>query len=143
MRKSLHFAALAISAIAVLPASASVDRSAPPGGVYKLKPGIYVAEGSTCQQPANAAIRQYDGRGLSTAHSRACQARILARKGGSLSVTQSCLDAGAGPAKRFTERQTIRVRDALTFDQGSGRATTVYHYCPVYQLPSDLRKSVR
>lgn len=143
MIKPMYLVALAASAIIALPASASVDRSAPPGGVYKLKPGIYVADGSSCEQPANAAIRQYDGHGISTAHTRACQAKILSRKGAAFSVSQSCLDAGAGPAKRFTERQIIRVRDALTFDQGNGRTTTGYRYCPIYQLPTDLRKAVR
>lgn len=143
MTKPCLFAALASSAIAAVPATASVDRSAPPGGVYRLKPGIYVAQGSGCQQPANAAIRQYDGRGISTAHSRACQAKIATRKGGAFSVIQSCLDAGAGTARRFTERQTIRVHDALTFDQGVGTAKTRYAYCPPHELPLDLRKAVR
>ncbi|TPG52220.1 hypothetical protein [Sphingomonas glacialis] len=74
------------------------------------------------------------------AHTRDCQAKILSRKGGAFSVSQSCLDAGTGPAKRFTERQIIRIRDALTFDQQNGRAKTGYRYCPIYELPTDLRR---
>lgn len=143
MTKPYFPAVLAFGAIVGVPAGASVDRSAPPGGVYKLTPGLYVAQGSSCQQPANAAIRQYDGRGIGTAHSRACRARIVSRRGGALSVIQSCLDAGAGPARRFTERQTIRIRDALTFDQGVGAAKTRYGYYPTDQLPADLRKAVQ
>ncbi|WP_448663814.1 hypothetical protein ACG3SL_03835 [Sphingomonas sp. CJ20] len=110
-----------------------------PGGVYKLKPGIYVAKGSSCGSPANAAIREYDGRGISTANTHACRARILARKGNSYTVSQSCIDAGAGPAPRREQRQQIRVYDALTFGQAIGGNITTYRYCPVRQLPAGIR----
>ena len=127
----------------LLAAHASVDTSPKPGGVYRLKPGIYVAEGSTCADPANAAIRQYDGHGLSTAHTRACKAVVRSRKGARYTVDQTCIDAGAGPAPRFTERQQVVVRDALTFSQRIGGQATAYRYCPVYQLPAGLRDAPR
>ena len=133
-------AALALAAMTGTAAFASVDTSPKPGGVYRLKPGIYVAKGSSCASPANAAIRRYDGRGISGAHSRACRATVLSRKGGSFTVSQSCVDAGAGPAPRVTERQTVTVQDALTFTQKTRGPGTTYRYCPVYQLPADLRK---
>jgi len=136
---ALALAALA-GAAAPAPASASVDTTPRPGGVYRLKPGIYVAKGSSCGAPANAAIRRYDGRGLSGAHSRACRATVLSRKGTRYTVSQSCIDAGAGPAPRVSERQTITVQDALTFTQKTRGPATTYSYCPVYQLPADLRK---
>lgn len=122
---------------------ASVDDSPKPGGVYRLKPGIYVAQGSDCASPANAAIRQYDGRGIGTAHTRACKATIRARKGNRYTVDQSCIAAGAGPAPRETQRQQVWIRDALTFTQTIGRDATTYRYCPVYQLPPDLRKAAQ
>jgi hypothetical protein len=121
-------------------AMASVDTTPPPGGVYRLKPGIYVAKGSDCASPANAAILQYDGKGLSGAHSRACKATVRSRKGSRYTVDQSCIDAGAGPAPRSVQRQQVAVQDALTFTQTiKGRATS-YAYCPVYQLPAALRR---
>lgn len=123
-------------------AFASVDTSPKPGGVYQLKPGIYVAQGSSCEAPANAAIRQYDGRGLGTAHSHACKASVRARKGRRFTVDQSCIDAGAGPGRREIERQQVLVRDALTFTQTIGAAATTYRYCPSYQLPPGLREAV-
>jgi hypothetical protein len=128
---------------AAVAAPASVDTSARPGGVYRLKPGIYVQKGVACQTAPNVAIRQYDGRGISTAHTRACRARVLSRKGNRYDVSQSCIDAGAGPAPRFTERQAVRISDALTFallDRGTG---TTYRYCPAYMLPSGLRADKR
>ena len=124
-------------------ASASVDTSAPPGGVYRLKPGIYVATGSDCASPANAAIRQYDGKGISTAQSHACKAVVRARKGRIYTVDQSCIDAGAGPAPRIVQRQQIMVRDALTFTQTIRGNATRYGYCAPYLLPAGLRKAAQ
>lgn len=136
---SLVLAALAVG----VPAIASVDRSPKPGGVYRLKPGIYVQKGVSCASAPNGAIRQYDGRGISDPHSRACRARVLARKRDRYTVMQSCIDAGAGPAPRVSQRQTVTVPDALTFTiQTRGPATT-YRYCPASMLPADLKGAVK
>jgi hypothetical protein len=124
-------------------AAASVDTSAPPGGVYRLKPGIYVARGSACESPANAAVRQYDGKGIGTAHTRACKAAVRSRKGSTYTVDQSCIDAGAGPAPRVVQRQQVTVHDALTFTQTIKGNATRYAYCAPYQLPADLRKAAQ
>ena len=120
-------------------ASASIDTSPGPGGVYRLKPGVYVARGSSCEAPPNAAIRAYDGRGLATAHSRSCKATVLARKGTRFTVSQRCIDSGAGPGRSYTQRQQVAVHDALTFTQIIGATATTYRYCPTYQLPRGLR----
>ena len=133
--------ALALGASSV--ALASADTSPKPGGVYRLKPGIYVAKGSDCGAPANAAIRQYDGKGLSTAHTRACNATVRSHKRSTYTVDQSCIDAGAGPAPRVLQRQQIVVQDALNFTQVIKGNRTSYQYCPVYQLPADLQKAVQ
>ncbi|SFR83832.1 hypothetical protein [Sphingomonas jatrophae] len=128
---------------ATLPAAASVDTSPPPGGVYRLKPGIYVRQGVACGDAPNAAIRRYDGRGIADAHSRACRARVLARKGNRYTVSQSCIDAGAGPAPRVTERQTVTVADALTFAVRTRGPAATYRYCPAYMLPAGLRGAAK
>jgi len=122
---------------------ASVDTSPRPGGVYRLKPGIYVESSTDCGSPPNAAIRRYDGKGISTAHTRACRAKVLSKKGKAYTVRQSCIDAGSGPARRFDQTQKISVADALTFSQTIRGYTTTYRYCPVPQLPSDLRAYAR
>jgi hypothetical protein len=119
-------------------ATASMDSSAKPGGVYRLKPGIYVQKGVDCGSAPNAAIRQYDGRGISSAHTRACRARVLSRRGNRFEVSQSCIDAGAGPAPRFTERQSVSFPDALTFSLRTRSTTTTYRYCPASMLPAGL-----
>lgn len=130
---------LAISSAAL----ASADTSPKPGGVYPLKPGIYVAKGSDCGAPANAAIRQYDGKGLSTAHTRACKAIVRSHQRGTYTVDQSCIDAGAGPAPRVVQRQKVIIDNALSFTQVIKNDRTTYQYCPVYQLPADLQKAVQ
>lgn len=128
--KHLMIVGSAVTLLATGAAFPSVDPSPKPVGVYRLKPGIYVPKGESCRDPANAVIRQYDGRGISGAHSSACRVKILSRRGNRYVVDQSCIDAGVGPAPRSTERQTITIR---------GPATT-YSYCPIDQLPAGLRR---
>lgn len=142
--QALRLSALvAMAAFAAGPSMADVDRSPKPSGVYGLKPGIFVMNGTSCKSPPNAAIKLYDGKGISTAHTHACSVRILSKRrsgyGYRYTVSQSCVDAGAGPAKRFVERQTIDVPDALTFTIRS-QGGTAYRYCPIYELPPGLRE---
>lgn len=132
-----------VGALLASGASASVSGTPKIGGVYPLRSGIYVAKGTSCGEPANAAIRQYDGRGISDPHSRACRVRIIARHGSSFVVDQSCIATGVGPAQRSSQRQTLTIQDALTFSVKVAQQTTVYRYCPIYQLPADLRTSLR
>src|SRR3546814_2357749 len=90
---------LALVALAVgMPASASVDSSPKPGGVYRLKPGLYVQKDVACAHAPNAALRRYDGRAISDAHSRGCRARVLHRNGDHNTVTQPSFHARAGAA---------------------------------------------
>ena len=124
-------------------ATASVDTSPKPGGVYRLKPGTYVQKDVPCGSAPKAAIRQYDGRGISSAHTRACRARILSRRGNRFEVSQSCIGAGAGRAPRSAERQSVSVADALTFTLKTRGSGTTYRYCPAYMLPAGLRGAAR
>lgn len=121
--------------------SASVDTSSKPGGVYKLKPGVYVACDNSCEAPAHAAIRYYDGRGISTFPSRACRVSVRAHKGNRFTVDQICLDSGAGPGRKQVEQQQVLVRDALTFTQTVNAVSMTYRYCPAYQPPRNLRQA--
>jgi hypothetical protein len=133
-------AALALLATATI-AAASVDTSPKPGGVYRLKPGTYVQKDVDCGAAPNAAIRRYDGRGISGAHSRACRARVLSRRGNRFEVRQSCI--GAGPAPRSSERQTVTISDALTFTLKTRGSGTTYRYCLAYMLPAGMRGAAR
>lgn len=131
--------ALAVSFGCAQPSLASQDQSAKPGGVFQLKPGTYVEARSTCTDPANAAIMVYDGKGIATSSTHACEARIVKRNGKSLSVTQSCIDAGAAEAPRVVERFNIAVENALEFTISKNTRASTYRYCPPRQLPQSLR----
>lgn len=136
----LAFFTLAASA-ATVPTAASVDTSPKPGGVYRLKPGAYVQKDMSCGSAPKTAILKYDGRGISAAHTRSCQARVLSRRGYRYTVMQSCTGARAERGQRTTEQQTVTVSDALTFTLQTGKTREAYRYCPEYMLSSDLKRA--
>lgn len=110
------------------------------GGVLPLKHGVFVASDIDCGDPPNAAIRRYDGVGLSGAHTRDCKITVLEKRGASYEIDQSCIDAGSGPAPRSSERATIEVRDNLTFVLKRGGGGDTFRYCAASLLPPGLRE---
>lgn len=108
-------------------------------GVLPLERGFFVASGVDCGSPPNAAIRKYDGEGLSGAHTRACLITVLAKQGAAYHVEQSCIDAGSGPAPRSSERLVIEVHDKRSFTLQHGREGETFHYCPTDLLPPGLK----
>lgn len=109
------------------------------GGVLPLKHGIFVSADVPCGEPPNAALRRYDGEGLSGAHTHACRIKVLARRGASYDIEQSCIDAGQGPAPRSTETATVDIQDNLTFTLKRGGAGETFRYCAASMLPPGLR----
>lgn len=109
------------------------------GGVLPLKHGVFVSGGIACGDPPNAALRRYDGKGLSGAHTHACEIKVLAKQGASYEIEQSCIDAGRGPAPRSTERATVDIQDNLTFTFKRGGAGDTFRYCAASILPPALR----
>jgi hypothetical protein len=109
------------------------------GGVLPLKHGIFVASDVDCGDPPNAAIRRYDGAGLSGAHTRDCRATVLSHQGRTYEVDQSCIDAGAGPAPRSSERQTIVIENNLEFTLRRAAGEQTFKYCAASLLPSGVR----
>jgi hypothetical protein len=108
-------------------------------GTLPLKKGMFVASDISCSDPPNAAIRRYDGRGLSGAHTHDCEIIVLEKSGTSYEIDQSCIDAGAGPAPRSSERATIEVHDNLTFTLKRGQGGETFRYCAESLLPPGLR----
>lgn len=109
------------------------------GGTLPLKHGIFVASDIACSDPPNASLRRYDGRGLSGAHTRDCRINVLEKHDGVYEIDQSCIDAGAGPAPRSSERVTVVVRDAQTFTLERGRGAETFRYCAAALLPPAIR----
>lgn len=121
------------------PEEALIEPSRDLGGVLPLKHGIFVAADVSCGDPPNAAIRRYDGQGLSGAHTRACRAKVLSKRGSTYEVDQSCIDAGSGPAPRSSERQTITVANNLEFTLRREAGTQRFKYCAASLLPQGVR----
>jgi hypothetical protein len=121
---------------------ASQNQSSKPGGVFQLKPGTYVERTSSCADPANAAIIFYDGKSLASSSTHACEARIIGRRGKSISVSQSCIDAGVGAAPRVVEHFEISINNAIEFSINKHAGAEVYRFCPPSQLPKSLRRSL-
>lgn len=109
------------------------------GGILPLKHGIFVSAGIPCSDPSNAALRRYDGEGLSGAHTHACRIKIVGQQGKSYDIEQSCIDAGQGPAPRSSETATIDIQDNLTFTLKRGGAGETFRYCAASELPSALK----
>lgn len=142
---ALHALAGLALAAAMQQAGAAPAPAKPAGpiGVYHIKPGFYVAADADCKAPANAAILQYDGRGLSGAHTRSCRASVRSHRGRTYNVEQSCIDSGSGPAPRSKERQLITVHDGASFSQSVAGRETRYRFCPAISLPHELRKALQ
>jgi hypothetical protein len=120
------------------PSGADPDRSPRPGGVYLLKPGIFVAKRASCTKPPRGAIRFYDGKGINPFPPRGCVARVISKKrsgyGSLYVVRQSCTMGGTS----FVERQVLDIPDALNFTVRS-EGNAAYRYCPIHELPERLR----
>lgn len=130
-RRSTAFAASALL-ILISPCSFAAD-------TLPLKHGIYVDASQTCQDPANAGIKQYDGKGLSTAHTHGCVLQVQGKKGTTYTVAQRCIDAGAGPAPFVNERMDVTVVNPGKFVFKQGKTATAFNHCSPSELPPGLK----
>jgi hypothetical protein len=53
---------------------------------------MYVAKDSACESAANAAVREYVGKGLNTAQTRSCKALVCSQRRRAYTVDQSCIE---------------------------------------------------
>lgn len=140
LKRMLVITAITTCSFSAVCAFASVDNTPKPGGVLPIKPGVFVAKGQDCADPANAGIRIYDGKGIHGSATHACVAKIVKQKGKRYVLDQSCIDTPAGDGPRKVARESILIKDALTFIAGEGVKATSFTYCPVSELPSWLRQ---
>lgn len=120
------------------PSESLAEPSSDVGGVLPLKHGYFVSNGATCEDAPNAALRRYDGKGLSGAHTRDCQIRVLSAQGKAYSVEQSCVDAGEGPAPRSSEDAIVIVESNVEFTLQRKAGQEYFQYCPASSLPPGL-----
>ena len=136
----LASATITVCSLASGCALASADYTPKPGGVFPLKPGVFVAKGQDCADPANAGIRIYDGKGIHGSATHACVAKVIKTTGKRYIFDQSCIDTSAGDGPRVVARESILIQDALTFVAGEGVKATSFTYCPASELPSWLKQ---
>ena len=116
---------------------AAAGRAAGDPGPVPLTPGVYVLEGTGCQNPANAAFRVWNGRGLSGSATKDCRATVLSRDGEIYTLRNSCVNTYDG--SRTPETLTIRVPDQVHFAVEGNR----FRSCAMAEVPDALRKLVR
>lgn len=105
-----------------------------------LHQGTFVAADASCGDPPLAALLVYNGRGFDGAHSHACRARVVARQADQVTLANSCIDAGVGPAPRTTLPLTLKLVDGDHFVVRSDTGDQAYRRCPADQLPLGLRR---
>lgn len=99
-------------------ANSSSDAAA---NALPLHEGTFISADVPCGDPPLAALLFYNGRGFDGAHSHACRARVVARRGNEVTLANSCIDAD-----HFVVRSKTR--------------TLAYRRCRTDQLPPGLRQ---
>ena len=99
-----------------------------------LTPGVYVIEGTSCENPANAAWRVWDGKGLSGSSTRACRAEVLSHSGDTYRLRNSCENTYDG--SRTDETLAITVTDQVHFTTEG----VAFASCSTAQVPAALRR---
>ena len=110
----------------------------PAGNALAIERGVYVIAGSGCEQPANAAIRIYDGRGISGSSTRDCRIEPVATDGARHEIEQSCINTYDG--SRTSERQVVEVLGTRSFALTSPFGGGTYELCPGLD-PADFTAS--
>jgi len=98
-----------------------------------LTPGVYLREGTGCENPANASWRIWDGEGLSGSATRECRAIILSREGNEYTIRNSCENTYDG--SRTPETLTMAVPDQVH----SSINGAAFQSCATAQVPEALR----
>lgn len=106
-------------------------------GPLPLRRGVYVRAGTGCGSPPNAAIRIYNGAGLSGSATRDCRATISSQDGNRYRVDQSCENTYDG--KRTSELQSISVPDDQSFSMDGAS----FERCADGTAPAELEKLSR
>lgn len=101
-----------------------------------LTPGIYVVQGESCRNPANAGWRGWNGDGLVGSSTRNCRAMILSRSGDDYRLRNSCENTYDG--SRSDETFTMTVTDQVHFTIKGQRFAS----CSTAQVPSSIRNHV-
>lgn len=102
-----------------------------------LDQGVYVLSDSGCNNPANAAVRVFDGRGFSGSATKNCRVSVTSQDGRSYEIANDCEDTYSGD--RSTTSDSVSVIDSTRFSYtDEGESGMTYRLCPNLDL-SDFR----
>jgi hypothetical protein len=96
--------------------------------------GTYVCDEFACHDAPFAAIKDFDGRSFSGAHSSGCDTVVLGRQGSRYATRTTCMAQGDGtPMQPFTQLQTVSVlsskRFVVTPTKAASAARAAYRLC--------------
>lgn len=97
-----------------------------------LRPGTYVLAGTSCRDPAFAAMFDYDGRHFSYPHATKCRSVIRSHAGRTYHVSETCSALGDGSATTPDTTQatyTIVSNARVHISHGSKDDASSYRWC--------------
>ncbi|MET7246509.1 hypothetical protein ABZT49_24430 [Methylobacterium sp. EM32] len=95
-----------------------------------LRHGAYVGVGTGCENPPNAELRTYDGRGLGSAKAADCRGRVLSTQNDIYQIEQDCREYGSPKPERVTERATIRIDGPDRYTDLTRNGNESFRLCP-------------
>lgn len=97
--------------------------AAPP--LLPIKAGFHVQEDLACSGAPNAALLEYDGKGLTGAHSQDSKTSLASRKGRDYRLRVRCpaQQLGPNPAKPYDAVQRVKVLSDQRFSVAPARGT--------------------
>lgn len=98
-------------------------------GQLPIPLGLWVVAGSSCESPANAAWRVYDGAGLRGASSVRCEIDATARQGDSIIFSQLCTASDDGQVEPTRDRIAITAPRRITLVEGGDAAGQDFNWC--------------
>ena len=91
--------------------------------------GLWVVAGDSCQSPANASWRVYDGAGLRGASSVRCEIDATERQGDSIVFSQLCTASRDGDVQPTRDRITVIAPRRFTLVEGGENASQDFNWC--------------
>jgi hypothetical protein len=101
----------------------------------QLERGTYVQEGVPCKDAPFAAVKSWDGVGLSGPHSSRCTTRVLSHHGQQFSVSTACAAIGDGTPNPSGKNdiQTLSVtrlsNNRIVVSDGGSVPSATYRWC--------------
>lgn len=110
-------------------AEASLPTEPEYDGPLPITMGLWVVAGESCQDPANASWRVYDGGGLRGASSTVCEIDATEREGDSILFSQLCTASYDDVVRPSRDRITITAPLRFTLVEGGEGTGQDFNWC--------------